>query len=69
MSDSSFRSGKQPHLPRTVGARSLLEDLRRRVVSTSEFREGLEQFLRDSSAIDQLIAELDPVATANRPAL
>jgi predicted component of type VI protein secretion system len=65
MSDSSFHREKQPRLARTVGARSLLEDLRTRVLGTSEFREGLEQFLRDSSAIEQLIGELDREVTAN----
>jgi type VI secretion system protein ImpB len=58
-----------PQLARMIGARNLLQDLRNRVISTSEFRKGLEQIVRDPAALDQLIGELDRVVPANPPAL
>ena len=36
-----------PQLSRLIAARNLLQDLRNRVISTSEFRKGLEQIVRD----------------------
>jgi type VI secretion system protein ImpB len=58
-----------PQLARMIAARNLLQDLRNRVISTSEFRKGLEQIVRDPAALDQLIGELDRVVPANPPAL
>jgi type VI secretion system protein ImpB len=58
-----------PQLARMIGARNLLQDLRNRVISTSEFRKGLEKIVRDPAALDQLIGELDRVVPANPPAL
>ena len=58
-----------PQLARLMAARNLLQDLRNRVISTSEFRKGLEQIVRDPAALDQLIGELDRVVPANPPAL
>lgn len=50
-----------PHLVRLVAARNLLQDLRNRVINTSEFRKGLEQIVRDPAALKQLSSELDQV--------
>jgi len=58
-----------PQLARMIAARNLLQDLRNRVISTSEFRKGLEQIVRDPAALDQLIGELDRVVPANPPAV
>jgi type VI secretion system protein ImpB len=58
-----------PQLNRMIAARNLLQDLRNRVISTSEFRKGLEQIVRDPAALDQLIGELDRVVPANPPAV
>jgi type VI secretion system protein ImpB len=58
-----------PQLARMIGARNLLQDLRNRVISTSEFRKGLEKIVRDPAALDELIGELDRVVPANPPAL
>lgn len=58
-----------PQLARMIGARNLLQDLRNRVISTSEFRKGLEKIVRDPTALDELIGELDRVVPANPPAL
>lgn len=68
MSDSSVHNEKPAPLARKIGARSLLQDLRIRVIGTTEFRRGLEQFICDSSAVDQLIRELNRMDPGNRPA-
>jgi type VI secretion system protein ImpB len=47
-----------PELRRMVAMRNLLQDLRNRVVSTSEFRKELEQIVTDEGALKQLAEEL-----------
>jgi type VI secretion system protein ImpB len=53
-----------PQLRRMVAMRNLLQDLRNRVVSTSEFRKQLEQIVQDESAMSELAEELKQVVTA-----
>lgn len=62
---SSFRPeevAKQvPQVNRLVAMRNLLQDLRNRVVSTSQFRKQLEAIVQDPAQLDKLMAELDEV--------
>jgi hypothetical protein len=55
--EGNARKKVDPSL-RTIGARDLLDGLRSRVISTSEFRTTLEQIVRDPASFDQLIDEL-----------
>jgi type VI secretion system protein ImpB len=48
-----------PQLNRLVTARTLLQDLRNRVISVGEFRRGLERIVKDPAALAQLSGELD----------
>lgn len=48
-----------PVLTRLVAMRNLLQDLRNRVVSASQFRKELEKIARDKDALVRLSAELD----------
>src|SRR5262245_48282174 len=50
-----------PAIFRLVAARNLLQDLRNRVINAAEFRKGLEEIVRDTTARKQLAAELDRV--------
>ena len=50
-----------PAIYRLVAARNLLQDLRNRVINAAEFRKGLEEIVRDTTARKQLAAELDRV--------
>lgn len=52
-----------PALRRMVAMRNLLQDLRNRVVSTSEFRKQLEAIVQDEDALSELAAELQTVVT------
>lgn len=53
-----------PELRRMVAMRNLLQDLRNRVVSTSDFRKQLEQIVQDESALAELTEELKKVVTS-----
>lgn len=48
-----------PELNRLVAMRNLLQDLRNRVVSMSQFRKQLEGIAKDKDALDKLTNELD----------
>lgn len=48
-----------PELNRLVAMRNLLQDLRNRVVSMSQFRKQLEQIVKDKDSLDKLTEELD----------
>lgn len=50
-----------PELNRLVAMRNLLQDLRNRVVSMSQFRKQLESIVKDKDALDKLTQELDRV--------
>lgn len=54
-----------PELRRMVAMRNLLQDLRNRVVSTSEFRKQLEAIVQDESALSKLAEELQKIVTSN----
>ena len=53
-----------PELRRMVAMRNLLQDLRNRVVSTSEFRKQLEAIVQDKSALSELAEELQKIVTS-----
>lgn len=53
-----------PELRRMVAMRNLLQDLRNRVVSTSEFRKQLEAIVQDESALSELAEELQKIVTS-----
>lgn len=53
-----------PELRRMVAMRNLLQDLRNRVVSTSEFRKQLETIVQDKSALSELAEELQKIVTS-----
>jgi len=48
-----------PELNRMLAMRNLLQDLRNRVVSMSQFRKELEQIVKDKDALDKLASDLD----------
>ena len=48
-----------PELNRMLAMRNLLQDLRNRVVSMSQFRKQLEQIVKDKDALEKLAGELD----------
>jgi len=50
-----------PELTRMLAMRNLLQDLRNRVVSTSQFRKKLEEIVHDKDALGKLAAELDQI--------
>ena len=50
-----------PELNRLVAMRNLLQDLRNRVVSMSQFRKQLEGIVKDKEALAKLTEELDQV--------
>lgn len=54
-----------PELRRMVAMRNLLQDLRNRVVSTSEFRKQLESIVQDESALSELAEELQKIVTSD----
>lgn len=53
-----------PQLRRMVAVRNLLQDLRNRVVSMSEFRKQLSEIVQDEEALGQLSEELDRLVSA-----
>jgi type VI secretion system protein ImpB len=56
-----------PELRRMVAMRNLLQDLRNRVVSTSEFRRQLEAIVQDESALAELAEELQKIVASDSP--
>lgn len=52
-----------PALNRMLAMRNLLQDLRNRVVSMSQFRKQLEAIVKDKEALDKLTSELDQFVT------
>jgi type VI secretion system protein ImpB len=48
-----------PAVSRLLAMRNLLQDLRNRVVSTSDFRKQLEAIVKDPEALAQLTADID----------
>jgi type VI secretion system protein ImpB len=50
-----------PQINRLVAMRNLLQDLRNRVVSMSQFRKQLEAVVQDPAQLDKLMQELDQV--------
>lgn len=48
-----------PEINRLLAMRNLLQDLRNRVVSTSQFRKELERIVKDKDALAKLSGELD----------
>jgi len=48
-----------PELNRMLAMRNLLQDLRNRVVSMSQFRKQLEEIVKDKDALEKLAGELD----------
>ena len=57
-----------PQVSRLVAARNLLQDLRNRVISASDFRKALERVIKDKASLEQFVAELErAVPTAGAP--
>lgn len=56
-----------PELNRLVAMRNLLQDLRNRVVSMSQFRKQLETIIKDKDALEKLTQELDRVVAKDTP--
>ena len=56
-----------PELNRLVAMRNLLQDLRNRVVSMSQFRKELESIVKDKDALEKLTQELDQVVAKDTP--
>ena len=50
-----------PELSRLLAARNLLKDLRNRIISMREFRERLEEIIRDEELREELLGELQDV--------
>jgi type VI secretion system protein ImpB len=50
-----------PELTRMLAMRNLLQDLRNRVVSTSQFRKKLEEIVHNPDALGRLVEELNQV--------
>lgn len=55
-----------PELNRLVAMRNLLQDLRNRVVSMSQFRKQLESIVKDKDALEKLTQELDAIVARDR---
>lgn len=52
-------ANKVPAMNRMLAMRNLLQDLRNRVVSMSQFRRQLEEIVKDKDALGKLAGELD----------
>lgn len=50
-----------PELGRLLATRNLLQDLRNRLISLSDFRKELEGVIKDEAALNKLLSELDSV--------
>lgn len=57
-----------PELNRLVAMRNLLQDLRNRVVSMSQFRKQLESIVKDEESLAKLTSELDQIVAAEKKA-
>lgn len=57
-----------PEINRLLAMRNLLQDLRNRVVSTSQFRKELERIVKDKDALARLSSELDRLVKKDGPA-
>lgn len=57
-----------PELNRLVAMRNLLQDLRNRVVSMSQFRKQLETIVKDKDSLDKLTQELDRLVSQDAQA-
>jgi type VI secretion system protein ImpB len=55
-------AGKVPELAAMLEARSLLKDLKAKVISNREFRKQLETIMRDKGKLESVISELDKIA-------
>jgi type VI secretion system protein ImpB len=51
-----------PQLRALMAARNALKELRGRVISDAEFRKSLDKLARDSSAVEDMLKDLDQVA-------
>lgn len=56
-----------PQINRLVAMRNLLQDLRNRVVSLSQFRKQLEAIVQDPEQMEKLMQELDQVVKKDAP--
>ncbi|RMH49171.1 MAG: type VI secretion system contractile sheath small subunit, partial [Bacteroidetes bacterium] len=56
-----------PQINRLVAMRNLLQDLRNRVVSLSQFRKQLEAIVQDPAQMEKLMQELDQVVKKEAP--
>ncbi|ARA91958.1 type VI secretion system-associated protein [Rhodothermaceae bacterium RA] len=56
-----------PQINRLVAMRNLLQDLRNRVVSLSQFRKQLEAIVQDPAQMEKLMQELDKVVKKEAP--
>lgn len=56
-----------PELNRLLAMRNLLQDLRNRVVSTSQFRKELERIVKDKDSLAKLTGELDRLIKKDAP--
>ncbi len=50
-----------PQLEKLLATRNLLQDLRNRIISVSQFRKGLEQIIKDPEALKKLDEELKQI--------
>ena len=50
-----------PQLQKLLATRTLLQDLRNRIISVADFRKGLEKIIKDPEALKQLQAELSVI--------
>ena len=50
-----------PQLEKLLATRNLLQDLRNRIISVSDFRKGLEKIIKDPEALKQLNEELKQI--------
>lgn len=57
-----------PQLQKLLATRNLLQDLRNRIISVSDFRKGLEKIVKDPEALKQLQAELDVIVPGAKDA-
>ena len=53
-----------PQLGRLLGTRTLLQDLRNRVISMSDFRKRLESIVKDKETLSKLTEELEKIVPA-----
>jgi type VI secretion system protein ImpB len=56
-----------PQLGRLLGTRNLLQDLRNRLISTSDFRKQLEGIVKNKDTLNQLSGELDKIVAGEVP--